>query len=149
MKEIFRKFEDTAAEILKLNEKSEAVLCDPIYEGKWSIRDIVGHLYYWDKFILEKLVPLMADGADLPPFPEHDKYNAEALAYLKNDSVATIIEQFIETRKQLTKQLAAVDNGIQFTIGGRKKKFSGESFTKMFLMHDEHHLKQITEKLHR
>ncbi|MFA9555745.1 DinB family protein [Evansella sp. AB-rgal1] len=40
--------------ISRLKELPEDILCQPIKEGKWSIIQIVGHLYYWDKFNLEK-----------------------------------------------------------------------------------------------
>ncbi|WP_019152418.1 DinB family protein [Robertmurraya massiliosenegalensis] len=119
-----------------------------ISEGKWSIREIVGHLYYWDKFILENMVPFMTDGSNLPPFPDHDQYNAEAISYLKDDSATSIIEHFVETRIQLTESLSNLDSDIRFTIGGGKEQFYAESFTEMFLEHDEHHLNQINEKLH-
>ncbi|WP_373277925.1 DinB family protein [Amphibacillus sediminis] len=53
----------------------EASLCQPIKEGKWSVIQIVGHLYYWDKFNLEQMIPYMDEGVDLPEFPDQDQHN--------------------------------------------------------------------------
>lgn len=147
-KNIVNQFEKTVDEIIKLKEVSQPVLVEPIKEGKWSIREIVGHLFYWDKYNLEQMVPLMSDGAKLPPFPNHDQHNEEAITYLENfRSVDTIIDSFAQTRKELIDRLTALDEDVRFTIGTGKRKFSPESFVKIFLKHDLHHLKQMEEKL--
>lgn len=140
-------FEKTIDEIIKLKELDNALLNEPIHEGKWSIREIVGHLYYWDKFNLEQMVPKMIEGAILPEFPDHDQHNKEAIANLKNKSVETVINDFANTRRELIKSLLNLDDEVRFTIGKGKRQFSGESFIKIFVKHDAHHLKQINEKL--
>jgi len=43
-------FDGMVESFLGLKEYSEEVLNEPISEGKWSIRESVGHLLYWDKF---------------------------------------------------------------------------------------------------
>ncbi|MFD2045270.1 DinB family protein [Ornithinibacillus salinisoli] len=147
MKKTFRQFEKTIEEILKLKDASETELGKPISKGKWSIREIVGHLLYWDKYNLEKMVPLMAEGANLPEFPDHDEHNREAITFLKDYSVEKIIDHFAMTRRDLLKSITNLDGDIRFTIGGGKRKFSVESFIKIFLEHDIHHLKQINNLL--
>ncbi len=74
---------------------------EPIREGKWSIREIVGHLYYWDKYNLEIMVPKMANGANLPPFPNHDQHNEEAMSYLRDSTVESIISEFMKHERNL------------------------------------------------
>lgn len=149
MNKTLNQYGKTIDEVLKLKEASKTKLCEAISEGKWSIREIVGHLYYWDKFNLEKMVPLMDQDADLPKFPDHDQHNGEAMTFLKDCSVETIIDHFVVTRKELSERLSSIDGDVRFTIGGGKRKFSGESFVKIFVKHDAHHLKQINEKLDR
>ncbi|MBP3953102.1 DinB family protein [Bacillus suaedae] len=148
MNKTLSQFEKTIDTILDLKEISEEIRTEPIKEGKWSIREIVGHLYYWDKFNLEKMVPLMVQDADLPKFPDHDEHNEEAMTFLRDYSVETIINNFVVTRKELTERISSLDEDVRFTIGGGKRKFSAESFVKIFVKHDAHHLKQISEKLH-
>ncbi len=147
MNKTLNQYGKTIDEVLKLTETSSIKLCEAISEGKWSIREIVGHLYYWDKFNLEKMVPLMDQDADLPKFPDHDQHNEEAMTFLKDYSVETIIDNFVVTRKELSERLSSIDGEVRFTIGGGKRKFSGESFVKIFVKHDAHHLKQINDKL--
>ncbi|WP_010650351.1 DinB family protein [Oceanobacillus massiliensis] len=140
--------ENITEEFLGLKSCSVKVLTEPISEGKWAIREIVGHLFYWDKFNLDKMIPLMADGAVLPPFPNHDLHNEEAVAYLtKYEKVSEIIDDFVKKRKQLVKELKELDNGIQFQIENEPNLFSAEKFAELFLEHDIHHLNQIKKKL--
>ncbi len=148
MNKTLNQFGMTIDEALKLKETSTSKLCEPISEGKWSTREIVGHLYYWDKFNLEKMVPVMAHDTDLPKFPDHDQLNEEAITFLEDYSVENIIDNFVVTRKELIEKISSLDKDIRFTIGGSKRKFSGDTFMKIFVKHDAHHLKQISEKLH-
>lgn len=147
MKKVLKQFEDTLEVIQKLKEVQESQLRDPISKGKWSIREIIGHLYYWDKYNLEKMVPAMTNGANLPQFPNHDQHNEEAVTYLIDYSVEAIIDAFIETRKELIESISKVGEDVRFKIGNGKREFSGESFIKIFVKHDIHHLQQINEKL--
>ncbi|MBC5636501.1 DinB family protein [Ornithinibacillus sp. BX22] len=147
MKKTFQQFEETITEVLALKDQKDSFLTNPISEGKWSIREIIGHLYYWDKFNLEEMVPHMAQAAKLREFPDHDTHNEEAISYLTGQSVESIIDLFVATRKQLTKSMLDIGEEVKFTIGKGKRQFTTESFTKIFLKHDVHHLKQINEKL--
>jgi uncharacterized damage-inducible protein DinB len=147
MSNILNRFEKVVEEIIQLKEIEEARLLESISEGKWSIRDVVAHLYYWDKFNLENMIPKMADGANLPTFPDHDAHNAEGLSQLREHTVESIIDLFIKERRKLIEQLNMIDENHRFTIGKGKRKFSVESFAKIFLEHDKHHLKQIKGKL--
>lgn len=142
-----KQFEGTIDDIQKLKDVQESQLNEPIAKGKWSIREIVGHLYYWDKYNLEIMIPKMTDGANLPPFPDHDQHNEEAISYLSGQSVDSIIDAFIETRKELIENISKVGESVRFTIGKGKRRFSSESFIKIFVKHDIHHLQQINEKL--
>ena len=147
MNKTLSQFEKMVDHIVELKEVTEELLREPIKEGKWSIIQIVGHLYYWDKFNLEKMVPFMEDGADLPAFPDHDQHNEEAMSFIEDHSVDSIINSFVVTRNELNERISRIDKDVRFTIGGGKRKLSGESFIKIFLKHDSHHLKQINEKL--
>jgi uncharacterized damage-inducible protein DinB len=133
--------------IWELKETDETKLSEPVKEGKWSIRQIVGHLYYWDKFNLGRMVPHMNDGADLPAFPDHDMHNEEAMSFITDHSTEDLIDSFVTTRKELAERISGVGKDVRFTIGGGKRKLSAESFIKIFLKHDEHHLRQINQKL--
>ncbi|GAB2564882.1 DinB family protein [Gracilibacillus alcaliphilus] len=136
-----------ADEVEALKQVEEEQLCEPIQADKWSIREIVAHLYYWDKFNLENMVPFMQDEAKLQAFPDHDTHNREGLEKVKDVSVYEIIDQFLVTRLQLCTALEEVDSKNRFTIGSGKRKFGADSFIRIFQKHDKHHLEQIQKKL--
>ncbi|UTR15777.1 DinB family protein [Salipaludibacillus sp. LMS25] len=147
MNKTLSQFGNMCDTISNLKELPEDKLSEPIKEGKWSIIQVVGHLYYWDKYNLEEMAPYMTEGADLPQFPDHDQHNEEAMSFIEGFSVASLIDRFVQTRNELAEEVSKVGKDVRFTIGGGKRKFSGESFIKIFIKHDDHHLKQIKEKL--
>ncbi|KAB8129198.1 DinB family protein [Gracilibacillus oryzae] len=147
MNKTLSQFEKMVDRVTELKAIPEEKLSDPVKEGKWSIMQIVGHLYYWDKFNLENMVPNMTDDGDLPQFPDHDQHNEEAMSVIKEYSVESLIDSFVITRKELIERISEVGKDVRFTIGGGKRKFSAEAFIKIFIKHDAHHLKQIDEKL--
>lgn len=106
-------------------------------------------MYYWDKVNLEKMVPKMAQGADLPNFSNHDTQNKEAMKYIADFSDEEVVDNFIAARKDICASLSNIDENVRFTIGGKKRQFSVDSFVKIFIKHDIHHLKQINDKLNR
>ena len=149
MNKTLNSFNKIIDEIKNLKEVEVAYLTEPISKGKWSIREIIGHIYYWDKFNLEVMVPKMIDGEVLPEFPNHDQHNAEGIQYLSGQSAESIINTFIETRIKLVEDLANIPEKTRFRIGKGKRQYSAEAFTKIFLNHDLYHLKQINEKLNK
>lgn len=146
-KKEIRIFQTMANEVETLKQVEEKQLSEPIQADKWSVREIVAHLYYWDKFNLEKMVPFMEDEAKLREFPDHDTHNSEGLEKVKDLTIYEIMDQFIETRLQLCSALEAVDIKNRFTIGSGKRKIGVDSFIRIFQKHDQHHLKQIQKKL--
>ncbi|MDV2682924.1 DinB family protein [Alkalihalophilus lindianensis] len=147
MNETLTQLGETVTVIANLKDQEDSQLLAPIKQGKWSIREIVAHLYYWDQFNLESMIPYMNDGASLPPFPDHDAHNQEAINDVHGQSVYAIIDQFVAAREKFMEHLESIGEDVRFTIGGGKRTFSVESFAKVFLKHDIHHLKQIEEKV--
>jgi uncharacterized damage-inducible protein DinB len=142
------KFLSTVKKVEDLKKLPEYVLTKPIKENKWSIREIIGHLFYWDKYNLENMVPKMENQAILPSFPNHDSYNADAIKYINRfESAEKILEAFVTTRKELTSKLRNVNANITFSIQGEPNTFNITSFIDIFLEHDLHHLNQIEDFL--
>jgi uncharacterized damage-inducible protein DinB len=143
---LFVDYENAIFEVLKLKEIPESSLLKPIQEGKWSVRDIIGHLFYWDKYILDRLVPHITNNAILPPFPDFDLHNQEALKYIERySSVISLIDEFSQTRKLVIEKMFCIENNTNFTIG--TYNFTKDSFIIIFTEHDTHHLKQIWDYL--
>ena len=146
--DVFQQLEDIIKEFSVVKRYPEATLTESISDGKWSIREIIGHLLYWDKFNLEKMIPNMTHGATLPSFPNHDLHNEEAVIYLQNyKTVRDILDDFVKTRKQLVNELKKLDKNMKFEIENEPNRFTTETFAAIFLEHDIHHINQIKEKL--
>ncbi|MCT1902425.1 DinB family protein [Oceanobacillus sojae] len=143
MSKVFTEYEKTINEVSKLKEADEQSLVTPIKKNAWSIREIIGHMYYWDDYNLHNMVSQMHHGVNLPAFPDHDAQNEEAIQSLEGQSVYQIIDLFIERREEFLDAARKVDKQDRFTIGDGKRAFSAESFVKIFVKHDAHHLKQI------
>lgn len=131
-------------EMAEMKSQPEKLLTEPVEANKWSIREIVGHLFYWDKFNLEVMVPKMADGAVLPPFPDLDAHNAEGIQYInKFSSAEEVIDAFIETRKEFAAKMDSLHPEMSFQIEGESVSFTPASFADIFIEHDQHHLRQM------
>ncbi|WP_280768855.1 DinB family protein [Salipaludibacillus daqingensis] len=126
-----------------LKSYDEKTLTIPIAPGKWSVREIVGHLYYWDSYLMESMIPHMAQDAVLPPFPNPAVYNRAAIASLEGRRATRLIEEFINARKLLMEQLATLDDQMTFNIRGSEKSFTTKEIVDMFTKHDNHHQEQI------
>jgi uncharacterized damage-inducible protein DinB len=140
-------FSNVIKRIEKLSVLPIAILTKPIKVNKWSVRDIVSHLYYWDKYNLEKMVPNMANQATLAPFPNLDLHNQKAIEFTSKFSVEEIFDAFVSTRSALTAKLASIDETLSFYIENEPGRFTADRFITIFLEHDHHHLSQIDEFL--
>ncbi|NOU68833.1 DinB family protein [Paenibacillus sp. LMG 31461] len=135
-------------EITRFKKLDEPRFLEPISEGKWSVKEIIGHLFYWDKFIQEKHFPYINQGAVLISFPDHDEHNSEAIQYISVfKTTGSLIDEFVEKRRQLIEMMSGIGSDVIFTIGSGNRQFTIESYLKIFIDHDIHHLKQIQVRL--
>jgi hypothetical protein len=143
---IINQFEEFIVYVETLNNKfTEETWQKPVAPGKWTLKQLICHLWNWDVYSIEQMIPLMKDGAQLPEFLDFDSFNDEAiekaLLFVEFD---TLIIQFVETRRAMIKRINEIyDSSIRFTIGKGKRQFSIDSYVKIFVHHDEHHKKQI------
>lgn len=125
-------------------KKDETELIKPTSSGKWSIKEIIGHIYFWDLFLLENMVPAMKDNGVLPDFPDHNSYNEKAMESIKSfKDTNSLIEAFVITRNKLMDKMESLDQEVIFTIGKNKRNYTPKSFLSMFVEHDLHHMEQI------
>ena len=147
MKKTIKQYEELMDQCKTYRGLDEKVLITSVTKGGWSIREIIGHIYGWDQYNLQNMVPYMIHGADLPAFPNHDDQNVIVLNGLKGKTVFEIIDLFLDNRKELIQMISSVNPEDRFTIGGKKRAFTAESFLKIFVKHDAHHEKQINQYL--
>ncbi|MGG4341714.1 DinB family protein [Paenibacillus lautus] len=141
MSKTMKEFEEFT---LYVDSIDEELLSVPIAEGKWTVKEVISHLTNWDTYSIEKMVPYMKDNAILPEFIDHDTHNMVAIEIANNyrDSAA-LKNDFRETRKKLVSLLNSVGSDISFTIGKGKRKYTIDSYAKIFVHHDKKHRKQI------
>jgi len=120
----------------------------PIAPGKWTLKELVCHLWNWDRYSADVMVPNMSHGALLPAFVDIEAHNAEARVLAQSfASAAALVEAFVLTRTKLIRLITAkYDSQARFTIGGGKRKYSFDSYIEIFTHHDEQHKEQIENR---
>ncbi|QPC46970.1 DinB family protein [Mangrovibacillus cuniculi] len=145
---LLHKYQDNAEKFSVFKKFSNSNLTTPIAKDKWSPIQIIGHILYWDIFTLEKMIPLMKNGATLPAFPDHGQHNHEAMKYIERFvDVDEIINEFVSTRNLLVNEFENLDRSITFIIENEPGPYTLERYIKIFLDHDIYHLNQIMESI--
>ncbi|UXH42872.1 DinB family protein [Rossellomorea vietnamensis] len=126
---------------------SEAEWFKPMEEDKWSIAANIAHIIKWDQYSLQEILPYIGEGAELPPFPDFQKFNGEAEDYAHRVvNQGDLIEEGIRTRDLMitfVKNAPEDDFGQSFKVGDQS--FTMEEFFEDFIGHDKHHQEQIEE----
>lgn len=130
------------------------LITTPIQEKKWSIKEVLAHIYRWDIFLLEVAIP-SALHERIIHFPSHDEYNFASQQFAETISFSQLIHTSILTRKQLiTNLLDMKDSTLEpITINNNMHcPKTNERYTMLYLMsefveHDQHHLAQIEQFL--
>lgn len=119
----------------------------PIAPGKWTLKELLCHLWNWDVYSMERMIPLMKDGAQLPAFEDFDSVNHEAIEKAKSfHGIDDLIHEFAQTRREMIKKLEEIyDPSMRFTIRMEQGDFSIDRYVDIFVHHDGHHKKQIED----
>ncbi|WP_177167837.1 DinB family protein [Marininema mesophilum] len=117
----------------------------PIGEGKWSPLEIVAHLHFWDRYLIEERLPeIEPDGAGSL---EIEDINLKASLWTRSGvSCEEVIEQFLEFRGQLLRFLEGMpdaDWDRMVRIGNHT--ISLAEYILEAIDHDEHHREQLRE----
>ncbi|RIW38473.1 DinB family protein [Bacillus salacetis] len=127
---------------------------NPRMEGKWSIKQIICHLYRWDIHLTQTIFPKGVIN-EAVTFPDHDEYNAQSEAYAATVNFTELLTLSLKARNQLIDELARHEKFLQhpITVNGLTHcPNSGSVYTLNYLMtefidHDQHHMKQIKQYL--
>ncbi|WP_245948224.1 DinB family protein [Paenibacillus sambharensis] len=139
---VLDQFSDLLPWAENLKDTAQDLWLKPISDGKWSLREILTHIMYWDRNSLEMMVPNMSEGAALF-FADIEKHNQEAAGLAQSyHSLDTLIDDLVITRRQLFVLLKEKYNNTEkFTIDNRN--YTYKKFVQLFIHHDEHHRRQI------
>lgn len=155
MKEIINlieKFEQFNSWVNELEKVDEDLFFTPINEGKWTPAEIISHITYWDRYILEELMPQMSKDAKLESVA-FDVINQPASEYALSGVTKTqLIQEQIEARNHLVealKEKSEQEFFDTFVLNGEEiDRYSGYphslfNYISAFVWHDNHHKEQI------
>lgn len=128
-----------------LTHVNDAVWNAPIETGKWNRHQLLAHLYYWDKYTLEEMVPLMKPNASLQ-FIKIQELNNQAIEFSRTIDKSDLIATFLETRRKLVKTFEMLwDENLIFMLDGHPSSQIG--YLNIFIHHDQEHQSQLAERL--
>ncbi|MBM7631916.1 DinB family protein [Geomicrobium sediminis] len=130
-------------EIKKLCRLPEQRLETPIQQGKWSIKQTVGHMFYWDHYILNEIIPNIAHGATIQAFPNHDLFNEKATEKSNRYAAKEMLQTFLKQRRQLLAAYEKYPKTIEFTIEQERGTLTANALRTLFEEHDVHHIKEM------
>ncbi|WP_130858681.1 DinB family protein [Gracilibacillus phocaeensis] len=149
---LIQRFEACNDWVSELENWSDDAFFQPIQPGKWSTAEIISHITYWDRYLLEELIPQMKQDAKLTN-PAFEVINQPAAAYaLSGVSKTQLIHEQLETRRLLIAYLrekSEEDFFATFHLNGEEiDVYSGNphslfNYISGFIGHDNHHKQQI------
>ena len=127
----------------------------PIAEGKFSVKEIIAHLYRWDEFLLNFGIPSIIESGKID-FPNFHDYNHESAELVSEKGIEEVITLAIKTRENLVTCFDHHQEFAQKEISMNGKTHipnTDQHFTFYYLIedfseHDRHHKKQIEDFLH-
>jgi hypothetical protein len=138
-----------------LESLNPSLLESPLSENKWTIKEVLAHLFRWDIFLIEIGIPSIENNKMIS-FPEHHQFNAESAVLSQEMSNADVIKQTINKRKELLQVLnnSMIPLDTAISINGQTHdtatniRFTLDYLMHDFSSHDAHHIKQIETFLH-
>ncbi|GMK48139.1 hypothetical protein PghCCS26_52690 [Paenibacillus glycanilyticus] len=150
--EILYSFNNFSTWIRSLENTNEKLWFAPIEEKKWSISEIIAHLFNWDRYLISEILPAVQIGNEIN-FPEYDTFNKRASDYIQSGvSKSKLIDETIATRNLLVKLLHEMTIerlNRRLTVNGVTNcpstgaPYSLIYIIKEFADHDTHHKQQI------
>lgn len=118
----------------------------PLAIGKWATCEIIGHLIFWDQFLIEKRLPSFLLGTEKVVTPKVHEANATAASMSKEKLKGEVIHEFIEERQRLLTFINELSHEVfdqTFSIG--KSHLTLSDYFDGLMDHDLHHFQQIED----
>ncbi|TYS17636.1 DinB family protein [Rossellomorea vietnamensis] len=132
-----KRYNDFLEELVFLDEKQSDL---PLAKGKWSTKQIISHMYGWDLYLLETVLPA-ALSIKAVSFPSHDECNARSLKNTETFRFEKLIQQSIHLRDRLLSELNTEKYLLileqPLTVNGITHcPKNGTQYTLAYLMHE-------------
>lgn len=127
----------------------------PIGEGKFSVKEIIAHLYRWDEYLINVGIPSILENGNIE-FPNFNDYNNESAKLVAENGIEEVIEHATKTREKLVKIFKdneqyshkKISMNGHTHIPNSEKPYTFYYLIEDFSEHDQHHKQQIEEFLH-
>ncbi|RIX50026.1 DinB family protein [Paenibacillus nanensis] len=119
---------------------------EPLREGKWSVHDVVSHIYLWDKYFLEAAILPISDGTPLTlKHLDYDEFNAASVRIGREKQKEEVMQLSISYRDQIIDAIRKQDQSkfAKAYVDADGNPFTVEAYLKDFIWHDRHHRNQI------
>lgn len=156
IEQLIQKFNGFANWVNSIEEIDDDLFFGAIKEGKWSPAEIISHITYWDRYMVEDLIPKMKIDANIDSLAFH-VINEPASKYaMSGVSKQRIINEQVEARNVLIQALnekSKQEFFAAFKLNGEEiDEYSGYphsmfNYISSFVWHDNHHKEQIEEYL--
>lgn len=145
---ILNHYKQSVEFVEKLKELTNSIWFQPISENKWSICEIIGHLIYWDRFIIEKRFPYLTLENQQLEIPNVQEMNKQAAIESKRKMKDVVVKEFVDERYKLIgllSNLSQEEFNQSIVIGKSHLIMSG--YFEGLIEHDLHHFQQIKDCL--
>ncbi|SFL59145.1 DinB superfamily protein [Gracilibacillus orientalis] len=150
--QVIQNFAQFSKWVQSLMKVEDNLLFEPIKKGKWSSAEIISHIIYWDRYMLQDVIPKMTSGANIESV-RFEVINQPASEYaLSGVTKEQLIREQTEARSQLIlalKEKSEEEFFATFSLNGEKiDQYSGYphslfNYISAFVWHDNHHKEQI------
>lgn len=146
--QLLQQLEEAIAWVKDLAVLPDDLWLTPTAEGKWSVGEIVSHLMFWDRIIVEQRLPYIKPGVQLESLNDQT-VNDRASAYARSEaSRQTVIDEFVHYRQAYIgdmRRRSGEELHAAFQIG--QTSLTLAHYAEEMIEHDRHHKKQIDEFL--
>ena len=99
---------------------AEGAMLEPGVAGDWSVKDVLAHVFVWERECM-KVLPLLMAGRRAPRYGGIDRFNAEQAALNARLTLAEAREELQRTHERLVEYLQAVP-GLNFAGETRQRR---------------------------
>ncbi|BBI35221.1 DinB family protein [Cohnella abietis] len=130
-----------------LNQYEETTWLTPLGQDKWTVKEVLGHLLLWDKYIHEEVTSPILQNKTLGLSEDTDieEFNREAGRWALSKSKDEIVSELISSRRVVLEDLQMIpEEGFTNVYKDTNANpFVLKDFIIEMTRHDNHHKKQV------
>lgn len=113
----------------------------PNTSGRWSVKDLIGHVATWDGMAIEKIDSILAGRARDASEETTDDFNARTAAEFQGVALDALKEGMHQTHSRLMDALAGLDGTPEERFGWIEAAITEDTW-----QHYDEHCQQVTDR---